>query len=125
MSKSGRLKKFSYKGGKKTTIPLYPRNYVNEERSHKNKKIGLEPRLACVKEMTHDMFNMPMNESCLVWPLKQLLCFQKLIKLKAIKHKYHVWKDYLQRNNEWITKWNARAREVREQEICNRIVVAK
>jgi hypothetical protein len=70
MSKSGRLKKFSYKGRKKTTIPLYPRNYVNEEESHKNRKVGLKPRLACVKEMTHDMFNMPMNESCLVWPLE-------------------------------------------------------
>jgi hypothetical protein len=90
MSKNERSRKFSYKARKKTTIPLYPRNYVNEEGSHKNRKVGLEPKLPCVKETTHDMFNMPMNESCHVSPLEQLPCFQKLIEMKAIKHKYPV-----------------------------------
>jgi hypothetical protein len=43
---------------------------------NKNRKVGLEPKLVCVKEMTHDMFNMPMNESRPIWPLKQLPCLQ-------------------------------------------------
>jgi hypothetical protein len=97
MSKNERSRKFSYKGGKKISIPLYPRNYVSEDESNKNRKVGLKPRLACVKEMAHDMLNMPMNESCHIWPLKQLLCYQELVELKAIKHKYHVWKDYLEK----------------------------
>jgi len=69
MSKNKRSRKFSYKGEKKKIVPLCPKNYANEKGSHKNRKVGLEPRLACVKEMTHDMFNMPMNESHIVWPL--------------------------------------------------------
>jgi hypothetical protein len=100
LSKNERSRKFNYKGRKKGIAQLYPRNYVNEKRSHKNRKVGLEPRLACVKETTHDMLNMPMNKSHLVWPLKQLLCPQELAELKAIKHKYHMWKDYLERDNE-------------------------
>ncbi len=36
-----------------------------------------------------------------------------------------MWKDYLGRDNEWIAKWNARTREVRERKICNRAIVAK
>ncbi len=54
MSKNERLRKFNYKVGKKRIVPLYPRNYVNEKRSHKNRKVGLEHRLACVKEMTDE-----------------------------------------------------------------------
>jgi hypothetical protein len=46
--------------------------------SHKNRKFGLEPRLAYVKKMAHDMLNMPMNELHLVWLLKKLLCPQEL-----------------------------------------------
>jgi len=30
---------FKYKGGKKETIPLYSRNYVNEKGGHKNRKL--------------------------------------------------------------------------------------
>jgi hypothetical protein len=30
MSKNERSRKFNYKGGKKTIVPLYPRNYVNK-----------------------------------------------------------------------------------------------
>jgi hypothetical protein len=74
MFKNERSRKFSYKGGKRTIILLYPRNYVNEERSHKNRKVGLQPRLPCVKEMAHDMLDMPMNELCPIWLLEQLLC---------------------------------------------------
>jgi hypothetical protein len=51
-----------------------------------------------------------MNESRPIWPLKQLQCPQKLIELKAIKHRYHVCKDYSDKDNEWIAKWNARIR---------------
>jgi hypothetical protein len=32
MFNNERSKKISYKGGKKTTIPLYPRTYVNKKR---------------------------------------------------------------------------------------------
>ncbi len=78
-----------------------------------------------MKETTHDMFNMPIHKSRHVWPLGQLLCYQKLAKLKAIKHKYHMWKDYSKRYNEWIAKWNARAREVRKKENYSRTIVAK
>jgi Uri superfamily endonuclease len=63
-----------------------------------------------------------MNESRPIWPLKQLLCPQELAELKVIKHRYHVWKDYL---NEQIAEWNARAREVHEREICSRMVATK
>ncbi len=70
MSKNERSRKFSYKGGKKGIVLLYPRNYANGKGSHKNRKVGLEPRLACVKETMHVMLNMLMNESHLVWPLK-------------------------------------------------------
>jgi hypothetical protein len=63
------------------------------KKSHKNKKIGLEPRLVRGKEIAHDMFNMPMNELCHVWLLEQLLCPQELVELKAIKHIYNMWKD--------------------------------
>jgi len=94
MSKNEISRKFNYKGRKKIIVLLYPRNYVSEEGSHKNRKVGLEPILTHEKETTHDMFNVPMNESFLVWPLKQLLCSQELAKLKAIKHRYHMWKDY-------------------------------
>ncbi len=45
-----------------------------KKREIKIKKSGLEPRLVHAKKTTHDMFNMPMNESCLVRLLKQLLC---------------------------------------------------
>jgi hypothetical protein len=104
--------KFNYKGGRKGIILLYSKNYVNEKGGHKNRKVGLEPRLVRVKETMHDMFNMPMNESCPIWPLKQLLCPQELEELKVIKHRYHMWKDYL---NEQIAEWNARAIEVHER----------
>jgi hypothetical protein len=79
---------------------LYPRNYVSEKGSHKNRLIDLEPKLVHVKEMANDMLNMPMNESHLVWPLEHLLCSQKLVKLKAIKHRYNMWKDYSKKDNE-------------------------
>jgi hypothetical protein len=95
-------RKFSYKGGKKTTISLYPRNYANKEGSHKNRKVSLQLKLAHVKQTTHDMFNMPMNELCPIWPLEQLLCPQELVELKTIKHRYHVWKNYSERDNEHI-----------------------
>lgn len=49
---------------------LYSRNYVNEGKGGKNLKIGLEPRLVHVKKIAHDMFNMPMNESCFIWLLE-------------------------------------------------------
>jgi hypothetical protein len=42
--------KFNYKGRRKGTILLYSKNYVNEKGGHKNRKVGLEPRLVCVKE---------------------------------------------------------------------------
>jgi hypothetical protein len=74
MSKNERSRKFSYKGGKKGIILLYSRNYVNEEGGHKNRKVGVEPSLVHMKEMVHDMLNMPMNESFPIWLLKQLLC---------------------------------------------------
>jgi hypothetical protein len=61
MFKNERSRKFNYKRGKKGTILLYSRNYVNEKGGHRNKKVGLEPRLVRVKEMAHDMLNMPMN----------------------------------------------------------------
>ncbi len=125
MFKNKRLRKFSYKGGKKGIVPLYPRNYANEKRSHKNRKVGRELRLACVKETMHDMLNMPMNESHLVWPLKQLLYLQELAKLKAINHRYHMWKDYLERDNEQIVEWNATTREVCGRKICNIMIVVK
>jgi hypothetical protein len=70
MFKNEKSRKFNYKGGKKTTISLYPRNYVNKEGSHKNRKVSLQPRLVHVKETTHDMFNMPMNELHRTWPLE-------------------------------------------------------
>ncbi len=70
MSKNVRARKYSYKRSKKRTIPLYSRNYVNEKEGNKNRKVGLELRLGCAKEMAHDMLNMPMNESHLEWPLK-------------------------------------------------------
>jgi hypothetical protein len=76
-------------------VPLYPINYVNEKGSHKNRKVGLEPKLVHVKKTTHDMLNIPMNESHPIWPLEKLLCPQELAKLKAIKHIYHMWKEYL------------------------------
>jgi hypothetical protein len=41
MSKHEILRKFSYKGGKKETIPLYSKNYVNEERGCRNPSFGL------------------------------------------------------------------------------------
>jgi hypothetical protein len=41
MCKNERSRKFNYKGGKKTIIPLYLRNYVNKEGSHKNRKVNL------------------------------------------------------------------------------------
>jgi hypothetical protein len=75
--------------------------------------------------MMHDMFNMPMNELCHVWLLEQLLCPRELIELKAIKHRYHMWKDYSKKDNERIAKWNAKAREVHEREICNRVLTIK
>jgi hypothetical protein len=125
MSKNERLRKFSHKGRKKIIVLLYPRYYVSEKGNHKNKKVGLEPRLARVKETMHDMFNMPMNESHPIWPLEHLLCSQKLTKLKAIKHRYHVWKDYSKRNNEQIVEWNAITREAREKEIRTKVVAAK
>jgi len=36
------------------------------------------PQLVHAKKLKHDMLNMPMNEPCHVWPLKHLLCPQKL-----------------------------------------------
>ncbi len=66
-----------------------------------------------------------MNESCHVWLWEELLCPKELVELKAIKHKYHMWKDYLERDNEQIVKWNARAREVHQREICSRVVAKK
>ncbi len=66
-----------------------------------------------------------MNESHHVWPLKQLLCPKELTELKAIKHKYHMWKNYSKRKNEQIAEWNARAREVHEREIYSRMVATK
>ncbi len=56
--------------GKKYIVSLYSKNYVNKEEGNKNKKVGLEPKLVCAKKLRHDMFNMPMNEPCHVWPLK-------------------------------------------------------
>jgi hypothetical protein len=49
---------------------LYSRNYVKEEEADKNIKVGIEPRLAFVKKLAHDMLNIPMNESRHVWPLE-------------------------------------------------------
>jgi len=62
-------KKSVIKEGKKTTILLYPRTYVNKKRSYKSRKTSLQPRLTCVKETVHDMLNMPMNELRPIWPL--------------------------------------------------------
>ncbi len=39
MSKNERSRKFNYKNEKKTTIPLYPRNYVNEKGAIKIEKL--------------------------------------------------------------------------------------
>jgi len=125
MSKNERSRKFNYKRGKKGIVPLYPRNYANEKGSHKNRKVGIEPRLACVKETMHDMFNMPMNELHLVWPLKQLLCSQELAELKAIKHRCYMWKDYLEKDNKHIVEWNATTREMRKREIHSGAIVTK
>jgi len=41
MCKNERSRKFNYKGGKKTIVPLYLKNYVNKEGSHKNRKVSL------------------------------------------------------------------------------------
>jgi hypothetical protein len=125
MFKNVRTRKFCYEGGKKGTISLYSRNHVKEEKADKNRKVGLEPKLARAKKPTHYMLNMPMNEPRHVWPLEQLLCPQELAKLKGIKHKYHVWKDYLERNNERIDEWSARAREVRERKIHSKVIATK
>jgi hypothetical protein len=73
----------------------------------------------------HDMLNMPMNEPHLIWSLKWLLCPQELAKLKGIKHKYHMWKDYLNRNNEFIAKWNAIVKEVCERKNHSKSIIAK
>jgi hypothetical protein len=124
MFKNERSRKFNYKGGRKGIILLCLRNYVNEERGHKNRKVGLKLRLVHVKETMHDMLNMPMNELRHVWLLERL-CPQEFAKLKAIKHRYHVWKDYSKRDNERIAKWNARTKEVYEREIHSRTIVAK
>ncbi len=70
MLKSVRARKFSYKRGKKRTMPLYLINYVNEKKGNKSRKIGLEPRLVRAKEMMHDMLNMSMNELPHVWSQK-------------------------------------------------------
>ncbi len=84
MFKNEISRKFSYKGRKKIIVLLYPRNYVSEEGSHKNKKIGLEPRLVHEKETTRDMFNMPMNESFLVWLLiKTTIMFSRVSQTKS------------------------------------------
>jgi hypothetical protein len=45
--------------------------------------------------------------------------------LEAIKYKYHVWKDYSKRDNEWIVEWNARTREVNKREIRSRTTPIK
>jgi hypothetical protein len=36
-----------------------------------------------------------------------------------------MWKNYLERDNERIVEWNAKAKEVREREICSKAIVAK
>jgi hypothetical protein len=99
--------------------------YIQEMKKGVIRKVGLDPRLVCAKKMAHDMFNMPMIDSRHVWPLEQLQCLQKLAKLKAIKHRYHVWKDCSKKNNEWIAKWNARAREMHKKKIHSRAIVTK
>ncbi len=45
--------------------------------------------------------------------------------MKGIKHKCHIWKDYLERDNEHIVEWNVKAKEVREKEIRSKAIVAK
>jgi negative regulator of sigma E activity len=63
-----------------------------------------------------------MNELCHVWPLEHLLCLQERAKeVKEIRHRYHLWKDCLRRDNEHIAKWNAR-RKVCEREIQSKKV---
>jgi hypothetical protein len=39
-----------------------------------------------------------------------------------LEQKYHMWKDYSDRDNECITEWNARVRHVHEREICSKAV---
>jgi hypothetical protein len=49
---------------------MIKKNYEKEKEGNKNRKFGLEPRLAYARKLAYDMFNMPMNEPCLVWFLK-------------------------------------------------------
>jgi hypothetical protein len=38
---------------------------------------------------------------------------------------YHVWKDYSKRDNEWIGKWNVKARKMGKRKIHNKAIAAK
>lgn len=75
MTKSGLKKKIqevSYQEHLITTkqeikLEKSEKKYVKEEGSYKNRKICQELRLARERHMVHEMFNVPMNEQCLVW----------------------------------------------------------
>jgi hypothetical protein len=58
------------------------------------------------------MLKTPLNELGPIWPLNTLLSPKELIKLKKFKHRYYLWKKYYGKNNERVSEWNTRAREI-------------
>jgi hypothetical protein len=51
--------------------------------------------------------------------------FSKVNRIESHQTRLPCVEGYLEGNNEWIIEWNARAREMHEQEIRRRAVVAK
>jgi hypothetical protein len=54
---------------------------------------------------------MPMNEQPPFWPLAYLLDPRENKELWVIKHRYYLWKDFSERNNNHVEEWNSKARK--------------
>jgi hypothetical protein len=74
------------------------------------------------KKSEEKLFNvelliMAMNEQPPLWPLAHLLDPREREELWVIKYKYSLWKDFSERDNNHVAKWNSRAREECERKV--------
>lgn len=69
------------------------------------------------KIFTGELVTMSMNEQPPLQALAHLLDPKEIKKPWVIKHRYCLWKDFLKRDNNYVAKWNSKAREEREREV--------
>ncbi len=67
------------------------------------------------KDAITKILKSPLNELRPIWPLNTLFSPEELVELKKIKQRYYLWKKCSRKDNERVSEWNARTREIVKQ----------